>query len=288
MSWTDAASRVCWSIQHRMVYEYSTPVAFAPHTLRLTPRADGGKLRSRELRISPPPLSMIELADEFENRCTQVTFDAVASATLIVESAVEVESVARRLPEEPLPALPWGVPPLDELAAYRSPDPSPEVVALGERIAIESGYSPIVFFDRLGHALFSVLDRRIRVEGHAQTPAETLRVGGGACRDLTMLFLAVCRNFGVAARFVSGYQSQEQSPDGKRHLHAWPEVFMPGFGWLGWDPTHGVRVTDGHFALAAAPHQAPTMPLDGGFYFNGPTVTSTLSYEIEMHPAPRE
>jgi transglutaminase-like putative cysteine protease len=97
---------------------------------------------------------------------------------------------------------------------------------------------------------------------------------------LTALFMAACHSLGIAARFVSGYQAHADTPDGQRHLHAWPEVFLPGLGWRGFDPTHGLAVTDGHVALCAAPNQAATMPVDGGFYASG--VTSTLEYKARI------
>lgn len=68
--------------------------------------------------------------------------------------------------------------------------------------------------------------------------------------------------------------------DGKRHLHAWPEVWIEGAGWRGYDPTHGARVTDGHVALCAAPGQAETMPLEGGYWGEA---RSTLAYAIEIN-----
>ena len=89
-----------------------------------------------------------------------------------------------------------------------------------------------------------------------------------------------CRSLGIAARFDSGYQAQADTPDGRRHLHAWPEVFLPGLGWRGFDPTHGIAVTDGHVALCAAPDQADTMPVEGGFYGEG--ITATLDYRVEI------
>ncbi len=241
----------------------------------------------RSLVVTPQPLELTELADELGNGITRVTFGAGSSNELVFDSQLLVETFTRsqQLGGQWLPPLPWNAPYPDSLFAYRQPDGSFEVSALGQRIAAEVGYAPLEFFERLCQTLHATLDHQIRVEGAAQRPAETLATGSGACRDSTLLFLAVCRSLGVAGRFVSGYQGQEATPDGKRHLHAWPEVFVPGLGWLGWDPTHGVPVGPGHVALSAAPGQTGTMPVDGGFYFNGPTVTSTLSYSISFDPA---
>jgi len=100
------------------------------------------------------------------------------------------------------------------------------------------------------------------------------RLGHGVCRDATNLFLAACRSLGAPARFVSGYQANADTPDGRRRLHAWPEAFAAGLGWLGYDPTHGVKVSDGYVSLCAAPGQAATMPVEGGCHGGG--VTSTL------------
>lgn len=273
-----------WVICHETTYRYSTAVVFAPHVLRLSPRSDSVLTLSRHLRITPPPVEITHIDDEFGNVCTSVSFDSCSVDELKIESRVEVQTCARphdQLVSRPwLPPLPWAPPDRDSLGAFRQPDDSAEVTALAQRLAREAGGAPLRFFQHLTTTLYTTLDRQIRVEGAAQTPAETLALGRGACRDLTVLYLAVCRALGVAGRFVSGYQGQEASPDGKRHLHAWPEVFVPEHGWLGWDPMHGVPVGPGHVALAAAPGQAQTMPIDGGFYFNGPTVTSTLDYSI--------
>lgn len=273
-----------WAIRHETTYRYDTAVVFAPHVLRLSPRPEGVRTLSRQLYITPAPLESSDFSDAFGNTCTRVTFGSNASSELKIESRVEVQIFARppqhALALSALPPLPWASPGFDSLRIFRQTEYNAEVAALGQRLAFEVGGAPLAFFDRLCTTLYSTIDRQIRVEGSAQTPAQTLSLGRGACRDLTVLYLAVCRSLGVAGRFVSGYQGQEASPDGKRHLHAWPEVFVPELGWLGWDPTHGVPVGPGHVALCAAPDQAATMPVDGGFYFNGPTVTSTLSYSI--------
>jgi transglutaminase-like putative cysteine protease len=276
-----------WAIRHDTSYHYTTPVAFAPHVLRLTPRADSARTLGRSLQITPSPIAQSDFEDEFGNQLTRVTFGPEQVSELVIVSRIQVETLEPRAERRGpgLSRLPWDHGAPDWLTPYRTPDASPEVMALAQRLALEVDYGALEFFERLNVTLYSTLDRQIRMDGQAQTPAETLASGRGACRDLAVLFLAVCRSLGVAGRFVSGYQGQEATPDGKRHLHAWPEVFVPALGWLGWDPTHGVGVGSGHVALSAAPGQTATMPVEGGFYFNGPTVTSTLDYAIHFEPA---
>ncbi len=104
---------------------------------------------------------------------------------------------------------------------------------------------------------------------------------GSAPVATVVLFIAAARSQGLAARFVSGYQAEADTPDGRRHLHAWPEVFLPGIGWRGYDPTQGVPVTDGHVATRAAPASSRRSDrrrlLSGGRAF-----ASTLSYEVRI------
>jgi transglutaminase-like putative cysteine protease len=278
----DTARR--WAIRHVTTYRYSVPVAFATHVLRLAPRSDGVRCLARQLQVTPTPLGVIAYDDPFGNSCSRLSFGPGHFNELVIDSRLEVEASARPDDARPnLPALPW-LSGQDGLGAFRERDESPPVIALAGMLARSAGYEPLAFFEALCRNLYTNTDRQLRFEGAAQTPTQTLESRRGACRDLTVVFLAVCRALGVAARFVSGYQGQEQSPDGKRHLHAWPEVFVPELGWLGYDPTHGVRTGPGHVALCSAPGQAETMPVEGGFYFDGPSVTSTLEYSILMDP----
>ena len=98
-----------------------------------------------------------------------------------------------------------------------------------------------------------------REQGGPWPPATTIEQRQGACRDLAVLWIDICRSVGLAARFVSGYQEGDADQD-KRYLHAWAEVYLPGAGWRGFDPTHGLAVADRHVAVAAAAdpqHAAP-------------------------------
>ncbi len=184
-----------------------------------------------------------------------------------------------------MPPLPWPCSASDATADYLPPGDQDETVsAFAAGLASESGWEALAFLERLNRTLFTRTNRHIRAGGAAQAPAHTLASGSGACRDLTVLFMSACRSLGIAARFVSGYQAHADTPDGRRHLHAWAEVFLPGLGWQGFDPMHGLPVTDGHVALCAAPDQAATMPVEGGFYGDG--VTSTLDYEVRIATAP--
>ena len=270
-----------FSIRHETLYSYTVPVTFAPHVLRLRPRCDGVRIRAESLSVAPMPSGRRDSIDRFGNRITEVEFDG-ACDYLRIESCVDLDTCdAAPLLRAELPLLPWPSLPQDELAEYRPDDGIDGAVrAFAATLASESHWSALPFLERLNRTMFTSLERRIRSEGSARAPAYTLATGRGACRDLTVLFMVACRSLGMAARFVSGYQAEADTPDGQRHMHAWPEVFLPALGWRGFDPTHGIAVTDGHVALCAAPDQAATMPVEGGFYANG--VTARLRYRVEI------
>jgi transglutaminase-like putative cysteine protease len=271
-----------FTVSHQTLYRYTVPVGLAPHLLRLNPRPAGRLLHSRQLLVEPPPSGWFEEVDAYGNGVTRVEF-AGQFQFLRIDSRFQLTTLPPPpLPwDDGLPPLPWPSPAGDGLDAYRQATPcDPAVAAFAQELAGRAGYRPLPFLHLLGQTLFTRSDRHIRVEGEAQTPGHTLATWRGACRDLTVLFLAASRSLGLAGRFVSGYQAEADSPDGQRHLHAWPEIHLPGHGWRGWDPTLGTLVADGHVPLCAAPDQAPTMPVEGGFYANG--VTVTLDYAVRI------
>jgi transglutaminase-like putative cysteine protease len=177
--------------------------------------------------------------------------------------------------------LPWTAA-RDGLDTCRTVSSGPAVRAYAEEVAALAAHQPIAFLDRLAEDICNRTHLGIRPDGHARTAEETLAMREGACRDVTVLFLESARALGFAGRFVSGYQAKPAVEDGRRHLHAWGEVLLPGVGWRGWDITHGIRVTDGHVALCAAPDQAGTMPIEGGFSFTGQSVKSTFDYRVAI------
>jgi transglutaminase-like putative cysteine protease len=133
----------------------------------------------------------------------------------------------------------------------------------------------------LNQRIYDLVKVVIREDGEAYAPDETLRRREGACRDLAWLFVACCREAGLAARFVSGYQAGD--PDTKdRYLHAWAEVYLPGGGWSGFDPTLGLAVADQHVVIAAAATPAGAAPVCGSFRGTGATAQMKTTISVEV------
>jgi len=262
-----------FAVRHETHYRYSVPVVLAPHILRLTPRAEH-RLLSRTLVVRPEPVELRDEIDAFGNATTRVVFPETSTGELFIASSFELETTLAAPP--PAPA--------EILRAYHAGGASVDegVAAFGRVLLAEAGHDLLPFLDHLCRTVHGRADKHVRPTGDAQSAAETLATWRGACRDFTVLFLAVVRSLGLAARFCSGYQAKADTPDGRRYLHAWPEVFVPGVGWRGWDPTHGIPVTDGHVALCAAPDQAGTMPVVGSYSFIGPSLTSTLDFDLRI------
>jgi transglutaminase-like putative cysteine protease len=274
-------------ITHTTMYTYSQPVALGPHVIRLQPRPDGlQRLLDFHLHIEPEPTLLSEYLDPEGNVVNHAGF-AGDTDRLCVTSSFTLETW-RRDPfdyqlEPGFSRLPAAYDnPLEvQLAPYREEPIADRVRAFAHALAVEAGAEPVAFLNALNTRLHRMINREIRPEGNAQAPEMTLAIQKGACRDLTVLFMAACRAHGLATRFVSGYQKGHPERQ-HRYLHAWPEVYLPGGGWRGYDPTHGVVVADEHVPLAAARTQEGTMPIQGTFTFIGASVTSQLDFSLTI------
>jgi transglutaminase-like putative cysteine protease len=275
-------------VRHHTRYRYDAPVGLARHVVRLTPRPGQGDLPAHRVHVTPEPAARQILDDPHGNRLLQLEFSGRCQE-LSVESEFELHTRPPSALEAVLPALPWARqagPGDPSLAAYLVADGvDASVREFAERLSAEAGREPVAFLDLLTRTLYSDFDRHIRDTGHAHPAAETLATGRGACRDLAVLFMDATRCLGIPSRFVSGYQAQREAVDRQRHLHAWPEVHLPGVGFRGWDPTHGLRVGEGHVALCAAPTQLETMPIEGAFFVDAGPVTSTLDFSLQIDAA---
>ena len=273
-------------VSHLTTYSYSDPVALGPHTVRLRPRPDGSFLElGYSLFVDPTPALRSERLDAAGNLVTRLWFEG-ETRHLRLHSSFVVE-VHKPDPfglvlDSGYRVLPAVYPPVEEacLAPYRtSGDVAGVVRDLADQAAESAAGDPLGFLAILTDRLYREIRREIRHEGRPQTPSETLMRGRGACRDQAVLFIAACRAAGLAARFVSGYQDRSAMDTPERYLHAWPEVYVPGHGWQGFDPTRGMPVNGGHVPVAAAPEPAGAMPVDGSYLG---AASSRLSFEVRI------
>jgi transglutaminase-like putative cysteine protease len=225
------------------------------------------------------------LQDGWGNQVEQVWFEGHTSHLEIrVRLRVETTDCA---PSGPV--LSW---PLDYGA--RRDVLAPFLVPLATEAELRPLLGPLLALDhgdvverllRLNHAIHGLYHRGVRIDGPARSPAQTLALGEGVCRDLAVLFMAASRQLGIAARFVSGYQ-QGDGYRAQRYLHAWPEVYLPGSGWLGFDPTHDGLVGDDHVAVAAGPAAETVSPVQGSYSFEGAVLDSSLETDIRITTRP--
>jgi len=135
--------------------------------------------------------------------------------------------------------------------------------------------------DKMNRAVVDHFTYVKREEPGVQAPSETLAHHSGSCRDYAALFIEACRYLGLASRFVSGYLHAPATEAGNASTHAWAEVYLPGSGWKGFDPTIGEVTGARHIAVAVARHPESVPPVSGSF--TGPNDTSpALSVDVRV------
>lgn len=265
-----------YRILHRTYYNFSTSVRLGPHTLRLRPR-EGHELRIEgSLLKTTPPSTVRWHRDVEDNSVAIATFDASASQ-LLIESDVTVQQY-NQLPQDFLLAdyavsHPFSYAPEDEsvLAPYMrvAAATASERALLAEWVAKVSPSSQpsqtYALLQRLASLIQQSLAYQRREEPGVQTANATLVRGTGSCRDYAFLFMEAARTLNLASRFVSGYLSSPPSAVNYGATHAWAEVFLPGAGWKGFDPTLGSLVGADHIAVAVARSPESVPPIAGTF-----------------------
>ena len=262
------------SISHLTEYRYSTPVSLLPHRLRLRPlESHSLRIESSTLEISPAN-TLRWYRDALGNSVAIASFNEIAD-TLRVTSEVVIEvyddSPLDFLMEDYAVSFPfaYAVGEQIDLAPFEQSvyvDDVPAVRGWLDSLGLLT--RPIETFallTQLNCAIANTFSYRIREDEGVQSPATTLRLNSGSCRDFAALFIESCRCMGLASRFVSGYLHMPDNEAGNASTHAWAEVYLPGPGWKGFDPTSGLITGNQHIPVAVARHPEAVPPVSGSF-----------------------
>ncbi len=272
------------NIKHVTTYHYRQPVAFGEHRIMLRPRDDDDqKVLHSELEITPTPRELAWTRDNFGNHVATAHFADRATelrfiSTIRLDHApagfrvADIEDFARTYPftyaAEDWPGLKRFILPL----LLR-----PELSRWSDQFFRNDGSADT-------HELLADMTRTIRRtfrhvarhENGIQDPLRTLDLGSGCCRDLAVLMIAALRSRGIAARFVSGYvhladdEDDDDEDDDDRvtsgNTHAWVQVYVPGPGWVDFDPSGGIVGNQNLIRVAVVPHPREAIPLQGTWY----------------------
>ncbi|EJM98212.1 DUF2126 domain-containing protein [Herbaspirillum sp. YR522] len=268
------------ALNHVTSYKYDRAINLGPQVIRLRPAPHSRtRILSYSLRVLPEqhfvnwqqdPESNYMARLVFPEKTTEFTIeiDLVAEMSVINPFDFFLEPYAEQFPFEYAEEL------HNELQPYRHKLPlSPLFKKFLEEIPTEPMASAN-FLVALNQKLADHIAYTIRMEPGVQTPEQTLELGSGSCRDSSWLLVQLLRHLGLAARFVSGYLIQltadQKSLDGPSgpeadftDLHAWCEVYLPGAGWIGLDPTSGLFAGEGHIPLSCTPEPASAAPVSG-------------------------
>lgn len=280
-------------ISHQIRYKYSSPVFLEPHIVRLRPRTDPcQQISSFMLSVDPQPVEIHQFLDTEGNNTAGLWFEEMTDS-LTISTSFSVRTFCANpfsylVTDQDFLHLPANYP-ADEIFSL-TPCLTPGaqdngLTALCKSILTEVDGNSLSFLNRLCSVIYEKFTVEIRNTGPTLPASVTLAKKSGACRDLAMLFMEACRNVGLAARFVSGYQEGDADME-KRHLHAWTEVYIPGGGWRGYDPTHGLAVADRHIAVAASHHPKGATPVTGTF--RGTGVTADMDFQISLGGTPTQ
>ena len=276
-------------INHTLTYRYDKPVQLGAHRFCLQPRGHGfQRLQHFQLAITPEPAWLYPLIAASGDEILRARFSG-STDIFVVTAASEVET---RLPpllqaclngDEPLLPYPVGRLNADLGGSLRGwlPDGQhdPAAIDLAQEALMGSDQRAPMFLTQLVQMIQDRVKYTQRHVGPAWPAGRTLKERVGSCRDLAMLMIETCRCVGLPARFVSGYHLVEPPP--KRYdLHAWAEIYLPGAGWRGFDPSGKGHTDDRYIILATSSNPNLTAAVNGTFSGSS-KVESEFKWSIE-------
>lgn len=264
------------TVRHLSVYRYSEPVSFGEHRMMFRPRASHDlRLLTTDLLITPTPARLHWLHDVFDNSVAVATFSGKAKE-LLFKSQVTLEHYESPLPDyslEPYAAT-WPFAYTNEEAsdlvnARNREHPDDEVDLWARRFIAPAGKTGTM---KLLRAMMLEIKNEFfyvrRTEKGVYRPADTLRHRSGSCRDFAVLMMDAVRSLGLAARFVSGYifVPDHDATQGGGATHAWLQIYLPGAGWVDFDPTNSIIGNRHLIRVAVAWNYYQALPLWGTWH----------------------
>jgi len=268
------------SVRHITTYRYRQPVSFGGHRMMLRPRDSfDQKLLESRLAITPEPTELRWMLDVFGN-CVAIANFSERADELRFESSIWLDHTPSNSPDfqiedyaktYPFAYAPEEMPDLAPVISPHYPDPDQDVHRWVRRF-LRKGHATDTgtLLMTLTHAVKECFTYERRSQHGTREPALTLKLGRGSCRDLTLLMIEAVRSLGLAARFVSGYL-YVPSRDGPTHVgggstHAWAQVYLPGAGWVEFDPTNAIIGNRDLIRVAVARDPSQAIPLAGTFW----------------------
>lgn len=261
-----------FKINHVTEYSFDSEVFLEPHYLRLRPQKTPYlEVLDFSLKIKSKPAGYRSIQDEESNHVDFCWFDGLTQKLSIsTQSVVEVRD------HNPFDFIVHPV--LFKTVPFEYDDRQKKLLPATlekmsvpadlERYAADvldvSQFDSVQFVINLTRKIHEDFKVEYREEGPPMLPSETFQLKAGSCRDLSWMQINLLRHLGFAARFVSGYLYFDME-EPSYELHGWTEVFLPGAGWIGLDPSHGILTGNTHFPVASSAYHQNTMPVSGGF-----------------------
>ena len=284
------------NLSHVTRYTYRQAVRFGEHRIMVRPRESYDQhLIDAELKISPEPSEIRWLQDVFGNSVAIATFDSPARE-LVIDSRVRVEhrptellhvDIERYAQSYPFTYSSEDMPDLIRSIERQHLDPLREIDSWARRFVNPSGPTDtLAMLTDMTETIKREFTYVKRAEKGTQSPIETLEKRRGTCRDYAMLMIEAVRALGFAARFVSGYvysPAVGERRTGGGNTHAWVRVYLPGSGWVEFDPTNGIVGNRGLIRVAIARDIYQAVPVSGTWSgFPGSFLDMSVSVDIRV------
>jgi|TARA_R110000868_G_scaffold41978_1_gene142480 transglutaminase-like putative cysteine protease len=264
-------SHINFKIIHETKYSFSEDVFLEPHYLRFRPKQTPFiDVTGFSITLKSEPEGHRVIEDEEHNVIDFCWFETLTkNFTIHVESNLQTKEYNPFnfiIHPDSFNTMPFTYSESQSQILYASLQKSvlpQELVDYANALLETAHFNTVTFITNLTIQIHKDFSVEYREDGPPLSPADTFGIKKGSCRDLSWMQINMLRNLGIAARFVSGYFYFDME-EPTYELHAWIEVFLPGTGWLGFDPSHGILTGNTHFPVASSAISENTMPVSGG------------------------